>query len=162
VSRALEYLHRTRPELSFDRAVLMDTVERELSVSKTIWKGRKLLDRRDDSDTPYAYLDEVVRDRAQQSLEHVFSLLAIVLPREPLKVAFRALHGSDRILHGLALEYLETTMPGRCFALLLALLESTPPAATRRDPDTVREDLLASHVSILSDLGTSDPTGRYQ
>ena len=162
VSRALEYLHRTHPGLSFDRTLVMDTVERELSVSKTIWQGRKLLDQRDGSDTPFAYLDEVVRDRAQQSLEHVFSLLAIVLPREPLKVAFRALHGNDRILRGLALEYLETTMPARPFALLLAVLESTPTAGSSRDPHTVMEELMASHVSILSDLGTSDKTGRYQ
>jgi hypothetical protein len=162
VSRALEYLHRTRPGLSFDRAAVMDTVGRELSVSRIIWQGRKLLDRRDDSDTSYAYLDEVVRDRAQQSLEHVFSLLAIVLPREPLKVAFRALHGRDRILRGLALEYLETTMPARPFALLLAVLESTPASASGRDPNTVMEELMASHASILSDLGTPNPTGRYQ
>jgi hypothetical protein len=162
VSRALEYLHRTRPELAFDRAAILDTVERELSVSKTIWQGRKLLDHRDDSDTPYAYLDEVVRDRAQQSLEHVFSLLAVVLPREPLKVAFRALHSNDRILRGLALEYLETTMPARSFALLLAVLESTPASTSGRDPKTVMEELMASHVSILTDLGATEPPVGYQ
>jgi hypothetical protein len=148
VSRALEYLHRSHPELSFDQAALMDRVERELSVSTAVWQGRKLLDRRDD------YLDEVVRDRAHQSLEHVFSLLAIMLPQEPLKVAFRALHGKDRILRGLALEYLETTMPAASFSLLLAVLESVPAPRSGGDPGTARERLMASHASILSHLET--------
>ena len=149
-SRALEHMHRAHPELSFDYVALMETVQRELSVSTAIWQGRKLLDRRDDSD----YLDEVVRDRAHQSLEHVFSLLAIVLPREPLKVAFRALHGNDRILRGLALEYLETTMPAASFSLLLAVLESVPASRSGGDPQTAMERLMASHASILSNLET--------
>jgi ATP:ADP antiporter, AAA family len=164
VSRALEHLHRADPGLEFDGAAVMDTVERELSVSKTIWQGRKLLDQRDESDTPYAYLDEVIRDRAQQSLEHVFSLLALVLPREPLKVAFRALHSDDRILRGLALEYLETAMPASSFSLLLGVIESAPPSSAGRNPHTVMEELMASHASILAHLGPSsdgvlDPRG---
>ena len=156
VSRALEYLHRTQPGLAFDEVVVMHTVERELSVSTDIWEGRRLLDQRDGSDTPYAYLDELVRDRANQSLEHVFSLLAIVLPREPLKVAFRALHSDDRILRGLALEYLETSLPSGCFSRLLGFVEYTPAPKTGRDPHTVLEELMASHHSIKVRL--TDPS----
>jgi hypothetical protein len=153
--RALEYLHRMHAELAFDHAAVMRVVERELSVSSAIWQGRRLLDERDESDTPYAFLDELVRDRAQQSLEHVFSLLAIVLPREPLKVAYRALHSDHRLLRGLALEYLETVLPGGTFALLLGVLDYGPPPQTGRDPHTVLEKLMASQESIKAGLRPS-------
>ena len=78
----------------------------------------------------------------------MFSLLAIVLPREPLKVAFRALHSDDRILRGLALEYLGTSLPSGCFSRLLGFVEYTPAPKTGRDPHTVLEELMASRHSI--------------
>ena len=86
---------------------------RELSVSKTIWRSWRVLDKREGSDG-YSYLDDLLRERADQSLEHVFSLFAVVLPREPLMAAFRGLHEDDRTFHGLALEYLETVLPHSC------------------------------------------------
>src|SRR5262249_62339696 len=52
-----------------------------------------------------------VRDRAGQSLAHVFPLLSLVLPREPLQIAFRSLHTDDQYLQGTALEYLEGVLP---------------------------------------------------
>lgn len=152
-SRALEYLHRCNPALRFDADALMATVERELSVSRPIWEGRRLLDQRDDSGD-YAYLDDVLRDRANQSLEHVFSLLAITLPRDPLKVAFRALHSEDQMLRGLALEYLETTLPLRVFNSLIAMLESDGSPSHGRDPRAVLQELMASQPSIMLKLKT--------
>jgi hypothetical protein len=56
-------------------------------------------------------------------MEHVFSLLAIVLPREPLKVAFRSLSSEDRVLRGLGFEYLETALPDRTFHLFRTVLD---------------------------------------
>ena len=55
-------------------------------------------------------LREVAAGR-QQSLAHVFMLLSLVLPREPLRIAFRGLQTSDRRLRGTALEYLEGVLP---------------------------------------------------
>jgi hypothetical protein len=105
-SRALEFLHRMGDGLRFDKQALIAAVDAELASSKAIWAGRKLLDR-EGSDSQYWYLDEVVRERADKSLEHLFSLLAVMLPAEPLKAAFRGLHGEDRLLRGLALEFLD-------------------------------------------------------
>ena len=107
-SRALEFLHRMSDDLQFDRTALFQAVERELSVPKTMRHSRKLLDSHDQDDCQYWYLDDVLQDRADKSLEHVFSLLAIQLPIDPLKVAFRGLHSQDRMLHALALEFLES------------------------------------------------------
>jgi hypothetical protein len=41
----------------------------------------------------------------------VFTLLGLVLPSEPLRVAFRGLHSDDRRLRGTALEYLDSVLP---------------------------------------------------
>jgi hypothetical protein len=77
--------------------------EERYAVSRPVWESRRLLDGFV-SESP---LDEFVRDRAGQSLAHVFTLLSLVLPREPLQIAFRSLHSEDEHLQGTALEYLE-------------------------------------------------------
>jgi hypothetical protein len=66
-----------------------------------------------DGDVSSSPLDQFVRDRAGQSLAHVFTLLSLVLPREPLQIAFRSLQSDDTYLRGTAMEYLEKTLPAR-------------------------------------------------
>jgi hypothetical protein len=61
--------------------------------------------------------------QASQSLGHVFTLLALVLPAEPLRVAFRGLHSDDQRLRGTALEYLESVLPRDVRDLLWRFLE---------------------------------------
>jgi ATP:ADP antiporter, AAA family len=122
-SRALDYLKQNLEELFFDQSKIFDVVARELSVTRPIWEGRRLLDSRDMTDSSYTFLDEVLKERANQGLEHVFSLLALTLPREPLKVAFRSLHNDDRRLRGLGFEYLSSTLPAPIYEKLTALLE---------------------------------------
>jgi ATP:ADP antiporter, AAA family len=130
-SRGLEFLHRMSDDLDFDREAMLAAVDRELSNSRSIWQGHTLLDHHEASHGQYWFLDDVLRDRANKSLEHVFSLLAVHLPLDPLKVAFRALHGDDAILRGLALEFLESHLSPSQVSLLRYLLEpatSTAPA----------------------------------
>ena len=79
----------------------MAIIERELSVGRQVWESRHLLDPRQSTEQ-FLFLDEQLRERANLSWEHLFSLLALILPREPLKVAFQALHTDDRQLRGLA------------------------------------------------------------
>ena len=85
-------------------------VNREVAVSKQVWENRRLLDASDEYDDG-SFLEELVRARASQNLAHVFTLLALVLPTEPLRIAFRALHTDDQALWGTALEYLENVLP---------------------------------------------------
>jgi AAA family ATP:ADP antiporter len=151
-SRALDFLHRMSDGLRFDAAPVMRAVERELSISRSVWEGRRLLDPRDQNDSQYWFLDEVLRDRADKSLEHVFSLLAVTLPVEPLKVAFRALHSEDRLLRGLALEYLESHLSANMVAQLRALADPAPAAPAARPAQEVLDELMASHESILVNL----------
>ena len=69
---------------------------REVAVGRPVWESRRLLDGFV-SESP---LDAFVRDRAGESLAHVFTLLSLVLPREPLQIAFRGLHTDDRAAAG--------------------------------------------------------------
>ncbi|MBL8219233.1 MAG: MFS transporter [Bryobacterales bacterium] len=156
-SRALDYLKQTKPELYFDKEAIYEAVKRELSVATPIWQGRRLLDTRDVSDSGFSFLDDVLRDRANQSLENVFSLLAVVLPREPLKVAFRALHSEDRLLRGLGLEYLEGVLPSSVNSMLNEVLESTPPADPGNDPAEVLARLMQSNQSLLLEMKKQRP-----
>jgi hypothetical protein len=125
-SRAIEFLHRMADGLRFDRAAIEAAVESELHSSRAIWEGRKLLDRAEGSDSQYWYLDSVVRERADKSLEHLFSLLAVMLPAEPLRAAFRGLHGEDRMLRGLALEFLELHLTREQVTRLRQLVDPAP------------------------------------
>ncbi len=156
-SRALDYLKQTKPELYFDKEAIYEAVKRELSVATPIWQGRRLLDTRDASDSGFSFLDDVLKDRANQSLENVFSLLAVVLPREPLKVAFRALHSEDRLLRGLGLEYLEGVLPASINSMLTEVLESAPPAHPGKDPGEVLARLMQSNQSLLLELKKQRP-----
>jgi hypothetical protein len=95
------------------------------------------------------FLDEILRERADQTLEHIFSLFASVLPREAVKIAFRALHTDDKTLRGVAIEYLDSVLPAQVQVGLWAMIETKPlvqvPEA-HRDP---LGELLRSHESLL-------------
>jgi len=154
-SRALDFLHQMNESLHFDSHLVRAAVEHELSQSRAIWQGRKLLDPRSTKDSQYWFLDDVLQERADMTLEHIFSLLALELPREPLKVAFRALHGEDRLLRGLALEFLETHLSVNIVAQLRKVFEAAPASLAPRDRDQVLDELMASHQSILLNLKNS-------
>jgi hypothetical protein len=150
-ARALDALVQRRPDLNVPASKIFAAVERELQVARPIRSSRRLLDTRDGSD-PNTFLDEILRERADQTLEHIFSLLAAVLPRGPVKIAFRSLHTDDMALRGLALEYLDSMLPAQIRDSLWAMLETKPvilaPEAGR-DP---LSELLAAHESLLLQL----------
>lgn len=125
-ARSLDFMRQRDLEIAIPAQRVFDVVDRELSVSRSIWDGRRLLDQRESTDHS-AFLDEELRDQADHNLEHVFSLLALVLPREPLKVAFRSLHTEDRLLRGLAREYLDSVLPDALNRKLWSILEASPP-----------------------------------
>jgi hypothetical protein len=93
-------------------------------------------------------LDEFVRDRAGQSLAHVFTLLSLVLPREPLQIAFRSLHSDDKQLRGTALEYLEGVLPASIRERLWPFLVYRRPERLAPVHDDIMANLLRSSQSI--------------
>jgi AAA family ATP:ADP antiporter len=151
-SRAMDRVLIAEPTLRVDADRIFAIVERELSVARPVWNGHRLLDHLESADA-LMFLDEHLRDRANRSLEHVFSLLVTVLPREPLKVAFRAIHSEEAMLRGLAFEYLHGVLPP---AVRSRLWELVGPGESSRlpvgTPEEARDALLRSQDTLLSEL----------
>jgi hypothetical protein len=151
-ARSLAAILEKNPDAHLDRDHLLAVVRREVGVSRHVWESQQLLDQLDDR-PPASLVDEFVRSRASRSLAHVFTLLSLVLPAEPLRIAFRGLHADDRILRGTALEYLDATLPPDIRERLWAFLEDRrPPARSPRPRQEILEDLLRSDRSITLNI----------
>ncbi len=107
-ARSLAAIVEKNPRVVFDKQHIERVVLKEVEVGRPFWEGQRLLE-----DYPSeAPLDMFLKERAARSLAHVFALLSLVIPREPLQIAFRSLHVEDHHLRGTALEYLEGVLPG--------------------------------------------------
>jgi AAA family ATP:ADP antiporter len=150
--RALARIHDADSSLPIPGERTLGAVMREMKVDRSVWESQRLLDRSDEAtDTPF--VERFLRDRANRSLEHVFTLLSLILPKQPLIVAFRGLHTSDEVLRGTALEYLEVMLPEAVRANLWPFLEEgrglqRPP----RPRDEILAALMASNASIEANL----------
>lgn len=155
--RGLDRVLRKLPGVRMDASPIFAAVIREVSVNRQIWDSRRLLDERETEDE-FSFLDDVLRERAHQSMEHVFTLLALVLPREPVRTAFRALHSGDRALMDLALEYMDRAVPSGVKATLWPVLAGRAEAI----PEDVREkaarDILLTERGLLAALQRIDET----
>ena len=131
-------------------AQIFETVEREVRVDARIWRNYHLLDGVEDGDE---LVHRVLAQRSATALDHVFTLLGLVLPAEPLRISLQALGTSDRVVRGTALEYLEGVLPPRIRERLWPFLEldASELAITRSSRDLVSE-LKLSHPSILANL----------
>jgi len=107
-ARALSTLVRREPTLAPARRDVYAAVQRELEVPPRLWAGHRLLDR---GDVDGELVDELIGDRVDRGLEHVFTLLGLALPARTLRLAFRGLHTDDPGLRGTALEYLDSALP---------------------------------------------------
>lgn len=151
--RALLRLREREGALAADRAEVVAAILREVAVDRGVWESHHLLDRPEpEEDGADAMADAAVRQRAGRSLEHVFNLLALIMPREPLRVAFRALYADDAQLRGTALEYLDTALPSRVREQLWPFLEEEPGRPRPRRPtDEVLRELMRSSESPAVD-----------
>ena len=147
--RGLSHLTEIDAALRVAPSVAYDAVLSEVESGAGVWEGRRLMDQFDD-EAWSPVVDEAIRERANRSLEHVFTLLSLVLPREPLRIAFRGLLVSDAYLRGTALEYLESTLPPEIRKPLWPYLEDRRPprAPAARPTEAVLEELLKSSDSI--------------
>jgi hypothetical protein len=159
--RSLGAILEKNPEVRIGRERVFAVVRKEVTVSRTVWESRQLLDRLEDQQAT-SFVDALVKSRASRSLAHVFTLLSLVLPAEPLQIAFRGLHTDDQSLRGTALEYLEGVLPPDIRDRLWPFLEdSRPRVRVARPREEILEDLLRSNQSIklsLEALGRRDRT----
>src|SRR6185295_8053079 len=126
-ARSLAAIIERNGSIRVDRQQVLAAVQREVQVARSVWDGRRLVDDVSVDDAPSA-VDEFVQPRVGQSLAHVFTLLALVLPKDPLRIAFRGLQTDDAKLRGTALEYLEGILPPVIRAALWPFLEGAPAA----------------------------------
>ena len=133
---------------------ILEIVCRETTVGRAVWRSERLLQKPEEGDTQEGFfVDEFVKDRSSRSLAHVFTLLSLFLPAEPLRIAFKGLHTSDAKLKGTALEYLEGVLPPAIRELLWPFLEdSRPPGHSERPREEVLDELLRSNQSIAINI----------
>jgi len=126
-ARAIERLLRHHPELTIEKPQVLKAIDRELSVSVAVWKGHRLIDRAEGDDEPGA---PVADERpsaldAERNLEHVFTLLATIFPRDAVLTAHRGLQSNDPRLRGLAVEYLDSALSPALRGKLWALVNAS-------------------------------------
>ncbi len=151
--RSLASILERNLRIRIDAERVYDVVLREVAVGRTVWESHGLLDRLE-APEGRSFVDEFVKDRTNQGLAHVFTLLSLVLPSEPLLIAYRGLHTDDPHLKGTALEYLEGVVPPQIRERLWPFLEDgrPPSRAAVRPRQEILEDLLRSHPSIELNL----------
>jgi ATP:ADP antiporter, AAA family len=147
-ARSLASLIEKNPRVDISDARIFDVVLREVTVGRPVWESRRLLDE-SASDSP---LDTFVRDRAGQSLAHVFTLLSLVMHPEPLKIAFRSLQSDDEYLQGTALEYLDSVLPPAIRRRLWPFLERRPLGRSAHPREELIAQLLRSNHSVMLNL----------
>ena len=150
--RALHLLVKDRPELMIAPDRVWHAVNSELSLQRSVWANHRLLDRRGSHEKQW-FFDDQLLDHADRNLEHLFTLLGLLLPGDAVRIAFRALHTNDRHLKDTAFEYLESATPPDTRRLLLPLLEADAEGRLRSaDAERALRDLLASQANINTNL----------
>ncbi len=145
--RALARLTEGDSTLKFEAPRVFAAALRELDVDRKVWETQHLLEEDGDDSSPW--LDGVLRVRLHRSVEHVFTLLSLVLDRDTLTLTLRALESDDAALRGTALEYLENVLPADVRKKLWPYLgQKSPRHAELRPREQIVEDLLRSMDSI--------------
>jgi hypothetical protein len=151
-ARALSGMHERQPALGIDRDAVIAAVLRETDVEAPLWEHRGILDE-PPPDDPGAVIEPGLGARGSRSLEHVFTLLSLMLPRAPLRIAFKGLLTTDAVFRGTSLEYLESVLPHEVWnGLLPHLGEGNRGGAGTRSGEVVLDELLRSSRAIDAHL----------
>jgi hypothetical protein len=78
---------------------------------------------------------------------HIFTLLSLVLPSQPLKIAFQRLHSENGRLRGTALEYLDGVLPAEIRQQIWPFLIQSDITRPSQPQDDVIANLLRSGSS---------------
>jgi AAA family ATP:ADP antiporter len=161
------------PSLALDRDAVIDVALHELTVGRTSWATTPAepVELEDVAARPSAdgapsgnderHFSEAASAAAPRSdaelddlrrgLGHVFGVLGLVLEREPLSIAYRALRSEDPTLRGTAFEYVEVILPPRLREVVVPLLGDVKPAPRSRERGTkeLADELLRSQTGLL-------------
>jgi len=150
--RALARIHEQVPSLPVDSAAVYAAALKETRVDRSLWEVQQIIDEPEEGGaselaggTPGVH--------ANRRLEHVFTILSLVIPRAPLRIAYRGLLTHDAVLRGTSLEYLESVLPREIWESLRPFLDDTRPQATGGRPrEEALENLMRSSQSIELNL----------
>jgi hypothetical protein len=138
---------------------VFDAVRRELTAREVLARHRVFDDitaepHHRPAGEPGSVQDDV--PRASAGLEHVFTVLGLALPAEPLRIALHAVQTDDRELRGTALEYLESILPADVRAQLWPLLEGDlSPGSVASFPAVTQDAELAAEAGLAA--GSAGP-----
>jgi hypothetical protein len=142
------------------RDSVLAAAQREVEVDREIWEAQACADVGESHED--SVVDELLSERKSRSLEHVFRILGLVLDREPLMLALRALEADDARLRGTSLEYLDNVLPDRIRAPLWPYLNDRRTApAPRRPRQEIIDELLRSSSAMSVESGR-DPGGKKE
>ncbi|WP_437777281.1 hypothetical protein [Sorangium sp. So ce1097] len=105
---ALARLLQQRAPIHLRREDVIEAATREIAIDRRVWDAQPPT-ASPPGEAPRA--ERLLAERTSRSLEHVFRVLSLCLEREPLEIAYRALHADDAHLRGTAIEYLENVLP---------------------------------------------------
>ena len=110
-ARALSRMVSHNERLSVDEAMVLEVVRREVNVSTEVWCGEQRRSISLDSSLAESMVGVGARVDGNHSLEHVFTLLGLVLESRVLRLSMHAVQSADKQMRGTALEYLENVLP---------------------------------------------------
>lgn len=142
--RALLALTGANPSVVVSSQSVIEAIQREIESERRI-ADRSGFAFEDDGESSQqrALVDGLMRDRVDRRLEHMFTILSLSLEREPLRMAFFALHHEDDHYRGTALEYLDTVLPTEIRQIIWPYLgEAAAPLPAARAPQEVLAELV--------------------
>jgi len=134
---------------ALDRDEVFEIARSELTTGRGSWHATApsegAEERASDAPDPTPTSDDLHR-----GLAHTFTVLGLVLEREPLSIAYRAMRADDPALRGTAYEYLEVVLPPPLRDLVIPLLGDVKPAAKSRErgKQELAAELLRSSASL--------------
>lgn len=140
--RALLELRHGNHTMPFTAQDAYDLVDKELSVERTVLKTYRLLDSEPQIAKNHG-AEPLSTVSSSTALAHIFNILALALPPEPVRIAFQSLHTQDYDLRATALEYLESALPADLSEKLWPLIDVEQTATPTRPPRRA-EDLAAA------------------
>ena len=113
-ARTLVRMRKRNTHLEIPRQQVFSAISKELKVSPEEWEGRDMELRMD-----YAVDEDEAAPAINRGLEHVFTLLALTLDPDAVRLSMQAAFSKDINLRGTALEYLENVLPAYLYKELL-------------------------------------------
>ncbi len=148
VALALAEVVREAPDLVVDREAVFGIALEELQTGRRGWP-RSIRPGDVEYEGPASGPPRTSDDLAR-GLAHIFTLLSLVLEREPLTMAYRALRSDDGALRGTALEYLEVVLPTGLREAITPLLGDVQRTNEQkpRGKTELRDELMRSAIGL--------------